>query len=53
MSVVVVTAYPFPDHRAEGIAAFEDAITLAHDEPGVERYALHEGPVRHDREVRV
>lgn len=44
--VVVVTAYPIPDHRAEVIAAFEDAIILAHDEPGVERYALHEGPDR-------
>jgi quinol monooxygenase YgiN len=46
MSVVVVTAYPVPEHRAEVIAAFEDAMTLAHDEPGVERYALHEGPDR-------
>jgi quinol monooxygenase YgiN len=41
--VVVATAYPLPDHRAEVIAAFEEAIALAHDEPGVELYALHEG----------
>lgn len=44
--VVVVTAYPVPDQRAEVIAAFEDAISLAHDEPGVERYAMHEAPDR-------
>lgn len=44
--VVVVTAYPVPDQRAEVIAAFEHAISLAHDEPGLERYALHEGPDR-------
>jgi quinol monooxygenase YgiN len=28
------------------IAAFEAAITRAHDEPGIELYALHEGPDR-------
>jgi hypothetical protein len=28
------------------MAAFEDAITLAHDEPGVELYALNEGSDR-------
>jgi hypothetical protein len=27
MSVVVVTAFPVPEHRAEVIAAFEEAIT--------------------------
>jgi len=41
--VVVVTAFPVPEHRAEVIAAFETAITRVHDEPGVELYALHEG----------
>jgi quinol monooxygenase YgiN len=47
MSIVVVaTAFPLPDHRAEVIAAFEEAITRVHDEPGVELYALHEGPDR-------
>jgi quinol monooxygenase YgiN len=47
MSIVVVaTAFPVPEHRAEVIAAFEEAITRVHDEPGVERYALHEGPDR-------
>ena len=47
MSVVVVaTAFPLPEHRAEVIAAFEAAIARVHDEPGVEVYALHEGPDR-------
>ena len=41
--VVVVTAFPLPEYRAEVIGAFEDAITLAHGEPGVELYALNEG----------
>jgi quinol monooxygenase YgiN len=36
MSVVMVaTAFPVPEHRAR-----------VHDEPGVELYALHEGPDR-------
>jgi quinol monooxygenase YgiN len=41
--VVVVTAFPLPEHRAGVVAAFEEAITRVHDEPGVELYALHEG----------
>ncbi len=41
--VVVVTAFPVPEHRAEVIAAFETAIARMHGEPGVELYALHEG----------
>ena len=41
--VVVVTAFPVPEHRAEVVTAFEAAITRVHDEPGVELYALHEG----------
>jgi quinol monooxygenase YgiN len=44
--VVVVTAFPLPEHRAEVIAAFEAAIARVHGEPGVELYALHEGPDR-------
>jgi quinol monooxygenase YgiN len=44
--VMVVTAFPIPEHRAEVIAACEAAITRVHDEPGVELYALHEGPDR-------
>jgi quinol monooxygenase YgiN len=44
--VVVVTAFPIPEHHAEVIAAFEEAIIRVHDEPGVELYALHEGPDR-------
>jgi quinol monooxygenase YgiN len=44
--VVVVTAFPLPEHRAEVIAAFEAAITRVHGEPGIELYALHEGPDR-------
>jgi quinol monooxygenase YgiN len=35
-----------PEHRAEVITAFETAIARVHDEPGVERYALHEGSDR-------
>ena len=41
--VVVVTAFPVSEHRAAVVAAFEEAITRVHDEPGVELYALHEG----------
>lgn len=44
--VVVVTAVPLPEHRAEVLGAFEAAIVRVHEEPGVERYALHEGPDR-------
>jgi quinol monooxygenase YgiN len=44
--VVVVTAFPIPEHRAEVIAAFEEAIARVHNEPGVDLYALHEGPDR-------
>ena len=47
MSVVaVVTAFPLPGHRTEVIAAFEEAIARVHYEPGLELYALHEGPDR-------
>ncbi|MFG2041648.1 SDR family NAD(P)-dependent oxidoreductase [Dactylosporangium sp. NPDC048998] len=47
MSVVVVaTAHPLPEHRAEVIAAFEAAVAQVHDEPGVDLYALNEGPDR-------
>jgi quinol monooxygenase YgiN len=42
--VIVATAYPAPEHRAEVIAAFEAAIARVHDEEsGCELYALHEG----------
>jgi quinol monooxygenase YgiN len=44
--VVVVTSFPVPEYRAEVVAAFEEAIARVHDEPGVELYALHEGPDR-------
>jgi quinol monooxygenase YgiN len=44
--VMVVTAFPISEHRAQVIAACEAAITRVHDEPGVELYALHEGPDR-------
>jgi quinol monooxygenase YgiN len=47
MSVVaIVTAFPIPEHREEVVAAFEAAIPRVHEEPGVEMYALHEGPDR-------
>ena len=41
--VVVVTAFPIPEHRADVIPAFEAAIARVHNEPGGELYALHEG----------
>ena len=46
MSVVIVaTAFPAPEHRAEVIAAFEAAMDRVHsEESGCELYALHEGP---------
>ena len=45
--IIVATAFPIPEHRAEVIAAFEAAIAQVHDEePGCELYALHEGPDR-------
>ena len=34
--VVVVTAFPVPEHRAEVVAAFEEAIARVHGEPGVD-----------------
>lgn len=45
MSVIIVaTAFPAPEHKAEVIAAFEAAMEKVHgDEPGCELYALHEG----------
>ena len=47
MSVVqVVTAFPIPECRAEVVAAFEAAIARVHNEPGVDLYALLEGPDR-------
>ena len=45
--IIVATAFPVPEHRAEVIAAFEAAIAQVHDEePGCELYALHEGEDR-------
>ena len=46
LDIHFVTAFPVPEHRAEVVAAFEAAIARVHDEPGVELYALHEGPGR-------
>jgi quinol monooxygenase YgiN len=44
MSVIVVaTAFPAPEHRADVIKAFETVIASVHDEPGCELYALQEG----------
>ena len=43
MSIVVVaTAFQLPEYRADVFAAFETAIARLHEEPGVDRYALHE-----------
>jgi quinol monooxygenase YgiN len=45
--IVVATAFPSPEHRAEVIAAFEAAIAKVHaEEDGCELYALQEGPDR-------
>jgi Antibiotic biosynthesis monooxygenase len=46
MSVVVVTAVPLSEHPDTVIAAFEKAIVRVHQEPGVERYPLHDAPDR-------
>jgi NAD(P)-dependent dehydrogenase (short-subunit alcohol dehydrogenase family)/quinol monooxygenase YgiN len=46
MSILVVTAFPEPEHRAEVVAAFETAIDSVHHEHGVRLYALHEGADR-------
>ena len=48
MSVVVVaTAVPNPEHRAEVIALFERVIAKVHvEDPGCELYALNEGKDR-------
>jgi quinol monooxygenase YgiN len=43
--IIVATAFPAPDQRAEAIAAFDAAIAKVHaEEDGCELYALHEGP---------
>src|SRR3954453_12411242 len=47
MSIVVVaTAFTAPEHSGDVVAACKAAIARVHDEPGVELYALHEGPDR-------
>lgn len=45
--IVVATAFPIHEHKAEVVAAFEAAIAKVHsEEPGCELYALHEGDDR-------
>ena len=45
--IVVATAFPIQEHRAEVVAAFEAALAKVHsEEPGCELYALHEGDDR-------
>ena len=45
--IVVATAFPVPERKAEVIAAFEAAIAQVHsEEPGCELYALHQGEDR-------
>ena len=45
--IVVATAHPAPEHKAEVVAAFEAAMAKVHsEEPGCELYALHEGDDR-------
>jgi len=46
-TIVVATARPKPEHRAEVIAVFEEVIPQVHaDEDGCDLYALHEGEDR-------
>ena len=35
MSVVVVMAFPIPEHRAEVVAAFEEAIARVHADTAI------------------
>jgi quinol monooxygenase YgiN len=44
--VTVATLFVSPEHRAEVIAALEEAIARVHAEPGCDLYALHEGTDR-------
>jgi quinol monooxygenase YgiN len=45
--IIVATAFPLPEHRAETIAAFEAAMDKVHgEEDGCLLYALHEGTDR-------
>ena len=46
MSIIIVaTAFPAAEHRAEVIAALEKAMAAVHEaEDGCLLYALHEGP---------
>ena len=45
--IVVATAFPIHEHKAEVVAAFEAAMAKVHsEEPGCELYALHEGDDR-------
>jgi quinol monooxygenase YgiN len=45
--IIVATAFPIPEHKAEVVAAFEAAMAKVHsEEPGCELYALHEGDDR-------
>ena len=44
--IVIATICPDPTHRDEVTAACEETVERVHTEPGVERYALHEGPDR-------
>jgi quinol monooxygenase YgiN len=48
MSIVVVaTVYPRPEHRAEIVAAFEEAMARVQaEDEGCELYALHENDDR-------
>ncbi len=47
MSVIVIaTICPDPEHRDEVTAACVETVERVHAEPGVERYALHEGADR-------
>jgi quinol monooxygenase YgiN len=44
--VVVATVFPLPEHRAEVIAAYTEAIPKVHAEDGCELYALNQAEDR-------
>jgi hypothetical protein len=43
VSILVVTAFPAPEHRTAVVTAFEAPVPQDHDDRGVELYARHQG----------
>jgi quinol monooxygenase YgiN len=44
--VVVATIRPLAEHRAEVVAAYQEAVAAVHEEDGCTLYALHEADDR-------